>query len=329
MAKARTIFIFYATCAILILLTTFWTISHKHQTSNFLGVFRPAILAPAYVEPTAGFPIREKVAVIVETRATRNLIPIILHFADVLGPEWPIILLTREPIVRILEVYGNGSQPFKRAVKSGQVKLIELPSDANLVGYQGISDFYASHWLWDLMESAKWMLMFQTDSIICANSGRKVEDFFEYDFVGAAHPFWKGAFNGGLALRNVSMSRAIVDKFKIADDVEIDGIRLGNGLGMFEDVWFWDKMKDMGGHFPTVEQAGEFAVDYIWAERSLGYHGIGKNELIAKADQIYDYCPEAMMASSSQEIKLNAQELERYKHVEGGFTEGGRRFDFD
>ncbi|EHL02042.1 hypothetical protein M7I_1996 [Glarea lozoyensis 74030] len=289
MARPRSFFIVPVVCALLLLLTSLWYHNRNSDSpTNFLGVLRPAILAPPFISTKEGFPIRDKVAVIVETRPTRNLLPIILHFASVLGPEWPIIFLTRESVINTLQAHAQGSHPFKRIVKSGQVKIIELPSDPPLLEYEG------------------------------------VEDFFEWDFVGAAHPFWKGAFNGGLALRNVSLSQEVVRRYNISDDVN----EKGNGLGMFEDAWFWDKMKDMGGHFPSPEKAGEFAVDYIWSERPLGFHGINKNEQVARAEQIYEYCPEAMLAASGAEVKLNDEELKIYTPVPDGPTEGGRRLDF-
>ncbi|EPE28100.1 hypothetical protein GLAREA_04891 [Glarea lozoyensis ATCC 20868] len=325
MARPRSFFIVPVVCALLLLLTSLWYHNRNSDSpTNFLGVLRPAILAPPFISTKEGFPIRDKVAVIVETRPTRNLLPIILHFASVLGPEWPIIFLTRESVINTLQAHAQGSHPFKRIVKSGQVKIIELPSDPPLLEYEGVSHFLASEWFWNLMNPAKHMLLFQVDSMICANSGRKVEDFFEWDFVGAAHPFWKGAFNGGLALRNVSLSQEVVRRYNISDDVN----EKGNGLGMFEDAWFWDKMKDMGGHFPSPEKAGEFAVDYIWSERPLGFHGINKNEQVARAEQIYEYCPEAMLAASGAEVKLNDEELKIYTPVPDGPTEGGRRLDF-
>lgn len=83
--------------------------------------------------------IGDKVAVIVET-----LLPVITHFAAVLGPEWPILLFTRASTVQTLAAFDQGSQPFRRMVKAGQVKIIELPTRSSLHNYEGISHFLAS-----------------------------------------------------------------------------------------------------------------------------------------------------------------------------------------
>jgi hypothetical protein len=330
MAKPRPLTIFSISCAIIILCTTIWWQHSSHptnSTSKFLSALRPALSVPPFHELSAsadGYPIREKVAVIVDSRATTSLIPIITHFATVLGPEWPIIFLTRASVVHTLAAVNNGSQPFRRLVDSGQVKIIELPSNIPPFNYEGVSHFLASSWFWNQLSPAKHMFLFQTDSMICVNSGRRVDDYLEYDFIGAAHPYFPQAFNGGLSLRNISLSKQVVERYNIADDVG----EKGNTYGIYEDVWFWDKMKDMGAHFPSREVAGEFSVDYEWRERPLGFHGLGKNDQVTRTEEIYKWCPEAAIAQPGQEVKLSAEELERFEPVHDGETEGGRRLSF-
>jgi len=269
--------------------------------------------------------IGDKVAVIVETRPLRVLLPVITHFAAVLGPEWPILLFTRASTVQTLAAFGQGSQPFRRMVKAGQVKIIELPTRSSLQNYEGISHFLASKWFWSQMGPAKHMLLFQADSMLCSSSGRRVEDFMEYDFVGAAHPYFTDAFNGGLSLRNVTLSRQIVSVSNIADD-----IKNGTDFGLVEDVWFCDKMKKMGGRLPTHEKAAEFAVDYNWAERPLGYHGINKTANVERSDEIYAWCPEAQIAAASNDIlELNEDEHNFTKSIEIVETTGGKLLPFE
>jgi len=207
-------------------------------------------------------------------------------------------------------------------VETGQVKIIELPTETSLINYLGVADFLASKWFWMQLEPAEHMLLFQSDSILCANSGRQVEDFFEYDFVGAPHPFFPGAFNGGLSLRNVSLSRQVVDTWNIADDVDS-----GTGLGLYDDLWFWDKMKDLGGRFPTGEKASEFAVDFIWAEKPLGFHGLGKGPQKERAEEIYAWCPEALLAIG-EVLELSEDEKKARPTLEDAETTGGGLLPF-
>ena len=302
--KGRPFLIAAICCALVFVLTLYWwpTTSdegHLQSLSNLLVPLKPISHADT-------FAVRDKVATILETRPLRTLIPLILHFAAVLGPEWPIIFMTRASTLHALEAFGGGSQPFKRIVESGQVKIIDLPSESYLKSYLGISHFLASEWFWEQLEPAQIMLLFQTDSIICANSGKSVEDFFGYDFIGAAHPFIPNAFNGGLSLRNVSLSRQIVQESSIADDVVN-----GTELGLFEDAWFCDKMEKLGGRFPSRERASEFVVDFEWAERPLAYHGVNKGQHDDRLEEIYAWCPEAVLAAEQAIVGLTKEEQKR------------------
>ncbi|KAH8596968.1 hypothetical protein B0O99DRAFT_685444 [Bisporella sp. PMI_857] len=296
-----------------ILLTSFWwyTTSDHGTISNLLTTLRNATKTHGSTPAAAGtFAITSKVAAIVETRPLRDLIPLITHFAAVLGPSWPVLFFTRASTVQALAAFGHGSQPFKRMVQSGQVQIIELPSHVTLETYEGVSGFLASHWFWDSLSPAEHLLLFQTDSIICANSGRRVEDFFQ------SHE-WR------LSLRNILLSKEVINKFNIADDVG-----KGTDLGLLEDVWFWDRMKGFNARFPTAEKAGEFAVDFIWAELPLGYHGVNKT-YVDRMGEVLKWCPEAGLASASSELLvLTEDEQAGWAVIEDGETEGGKFLEF-
>lgn len=65
------------------------------------------------------------------------------------------------------------------------------------------------------MAPAEHVLLFQSDSVLCASSVRSVEDFFEYDFVGA--PIKEGfgqGYNGGLSLRRASTMLRVLGEFE-------------------------------------------------------------------------------------------------------------------
>jgi len=322
-------------CLLLFLITasTYWWRStdsdgHRQSLSDLLAPLSSGYYSSSPSSASnSPFAIKQKVAVIIETRPVPTLIPLILHFASVLGPEWPILFFTRPSVVRTLAALGHGSAPFARMVQSGQIQIIELPSEPDLGKYLGLSRFLASEWFWKQMGSAEYMLNFQSDSVLCANSGRRVEDFFEYDFVGAYHPWVDGAFNGGLSLRNVEMARRVIGMYNISDDVGA-----GTDDGLYEDVWFCNKMKDMGARFPSPERASEFAIDMTWSERPLGIHGLNRpnrEQQQEKKKEIYAWCPEAALADSSTEVvELNEDEKKSLKIMQDKKTKGGTRLPF-
>ncbi len=74
--------------------------------------------------------------------------------------------------------------------------------------------------------------MFQSDSMLCSNAARSVEDFFEYDFVGAPIVEHLGpGMNGGFSLRKRETFLAITQEW----DWETEKGR------RFEDLWFYDR----------------------------------------------------------------------------------------
>jgi hypothetical protein len=181
-----------------------------------------------------------KVAVIIETRYRSNLIPLILHFSTVLGPTWPILIYTDEQHV------GNfsASAPLARYMKSGLIQIRTLPSTVVFSNSNSVSAFLTQKWLWESLAPAENILLFQSDSILCANAPRSVDDFFEYDFVGA--PIdpdlgWNG-FNGGLSLRKRSTTLRILDRWDW-EKTKKEGDR-------FEDQWYFNRLVS----FPNIKE---------------------------------------------------------------------------
>lgn len=123
-----------------------------------------------------------------------------------------------------------------------------------------------------------------------------------YDFVGApidpnlGAPGFNAGFNGGLSLRNRSMTLDIIkatswkeeiDKSDHPDDPKI----------RFEDQWFYGKMKEIGARLPTIETANKFSVETMWYDRPVGYHKIATWNM-GRLEEIDRYCPEHRMATN-------------------------------
>jgi hypothetical protein len=108
-------------------------------------------------------------------------------------------------------------------------------------GQEMISRFLTNLWLYEqVLQPAEWLLVFQTDSILCANSKQSLNNWLDYDWVGAPwNPTGRFGGNGGLSLRRVS---AIIDILK--DQTRIDGTDP-------EDVWLTERL----GHRPGAKLA--------------------------------------------------------------------------
>ncbi|KAL8649117.1 MAG: hypothetical protein Q9226_005712 [Calogaya cf. arnoldii] len=238
-----------------------------------------------------------KAAVIIECRNSANLIPLILHFSSVLGPEWPIKVLhcARN------RAHFSDSPAFQRQVSSGHITLQQVPSNITFTDphHGQLSEFLTNAELYHSLGPYKHLLFFQTDSILCANSPRLVEDFLEYDFVGAPIDAQYGhGMNGGLSLRNREKMLEVLER-----NTYIPGV---SGNMQWEDQWFIDKLEKLplgpnnetGANLPTPEVAGRFSVETIWQDRPFGLHQAGRFPATKdRGKELAHWCPEFRLAT--------------------------------
>ncbi|KAH9906370.1 hypothetical protein F4778DRAFT_644739 [Xylariomycetidae sp. FL2044] len=166
----------------------------------------------------------DRVAIIIEDRPTVNLIPLMLHFHSVLGPEWPIILYT---VPGTADALQEASAPFSRAVNESRVEIRYLPEDVSFASHRSVSVFLMSPWLWKDLAPFEKILIFQTDSIICSRSTSRVDDFIGWDLIGAPIDRRIGGvgYNGGLSIRNRQLVLDIVE----STDFDEETSRRGRG----------------------------------------------------------------------------------------------------
>jgi hypothetical protein len=239
----------------------------------------------ATAEPVYG----DKVAIVIELHIVPNLIALMLHFSNVLGPEWTVVLFTLEK-----DFVMPQSSPFQRELARGQIQIAFLPPDTDFSTHQSVSVFLTQPWLWEQLQTSQRVLMFQTDSIICARANRTIDEFIEYDFVGAPIAEGRGfGYNGGLSLRNPKIFLEItadpLSDFVVDSQKGIVELR-------YEDQWFFQKLQALKhANLPSEDVAKEFAVETVWFDTPIGYHQptywhSGKN-----LHTITEYCPEIGM----------------------------------
>lgn len=242
--------------------------------------------------------ITNKVAVLSDTQYTSRLIPLILHFHAVLGPTWPIIFYTsEETLARHLKPESEkGSAIWRRAVEDRRIQVRTIPAEFNLTSREGVNLYLSRPWLWEQLAPAQHVLVFQTDSILCANAHRTVDDFFEWDWIAATLHGTQHLYNGGLSLRNRTM---ILDILREGNNWE-EETRSGEWTLGGEDVWFSRKMDQRGGHLPDQSVALKFACQHEWhvalEKEPLGYHKVHKN-VPGRLEEISRWCPEIALAA--------------------------------
>ncbi|KAK6828217.1 hypothetical protein PG987_011558 [Apiospora arundinis] len=194
--------------------------------------------------------------------ASPNLVPVMLHFAAVLGPVWSLVLFTQEEHWKMPH-----SPAFVRAVQRGQIEIRFLPPATEVTTSQHMSDFLTRPWIWDQVSSAHRVLLFQLDTIICSNSLYTVEAFFD----------------GGLSLRNPKLLAAIAKEVDFRQSAEDS-----------EDLWFYAEAVKRGAVLPIQRVAQEFSVGPIYHAKPLGYHQPQRWQH-ERMKEILDWCPEVGM----------------------------------
>lgn len=170
----------------------------------------------------------DRVAIMIEDRPTKNLIPLIIHFHSVLGPDWPIVIYTSGENVGVFA----GSASIKRYLRLGIISVRILPILAPKSKSDSITQLLTGPWLWEDLAPADHVLIFQSDSMLCSNSARSVDDFLPFDFVGATIGGHLGSSTkGALSLRKRRTILRVLQEF---DFETHKGSR-------FEDRWFFDR----------------------------------------------------------------------------------------
>jgi hypothetical protein len=244
--------------------------------------------------------IHDRVAVITDTQYTTRLIPLIMHFHAVLGPEWPIIFYTSPEIEDLILPAApspdSGSGVWRRALENGDIEVRHIPTEYDLSDRTHVNLYLSRPWLWEQLAPAKHVLVFQADAMLCANANRTIDSFLQYDMAGAY--LNKREYNGGLSLRNRQKLLEILAESRWED--EVDHQQWDPFLG--EDVWFSRKLQKLEGtKLPDEKETHAFAIEFEWQTRKekhpFGYHKIHKavhNQTVL--DEIVEWCPEISLA---------------------------------
>ncbi|KAI4161572.1 MAG: hypothetical protein L6R39_000062 [Caloplaca ligustica] len=284
------------TAFLVVIGTVLFTLVQIHNalppiTVNTIQKSLPVIPVPSVSVSYPSSPFNEtKVAFLVENRPLAMLAPLILHFMGVLPPDWRFRFMGSSESVRSVK----RSRAIRHQVDAGKLDLTYIPSNMTTGGQEQISRFFTTLWLYErVLQPAEWLLVFQTDSILCANSDGNLDDWLDYDWVGAPwSPSSRYGGNGGLSLRRVSSITQVLR----------DQIRIPNSDP--EDVWLTSRL----GHRPGAKVANgsvslTFSGENIYYDRPMGYHTGSSGKFLGGGiwgspqlrQHNYDYCPEVKM----------------------------------
>jgi hypothetical protein len=183
---------------------------------------------------------------------------------------------------------------FSNEIKENKISLLNLGvKNLNITSY---SDLLTKIEFWKTIKSEH-VLIYQTDSITCSKSNYNIEDFIQYDFIGA--PTTKivnkslyyyflmnginiennNYMNGGLSFRNKLKCIECLEKYP------------WNGRAT-EDVWFVSSLYRIGANLPTKEVARKYFFE--GEELNTIPWGVHKPRVSKEIrNKLYDLCEEA------------------------------------
>lgn len=264
-----------------------------------------------------------RVALLLETRALPHLPALLVHFISVLPTPWSFRFVGSPGANSLI----SSSSSLAAHVKTGKLLVTELPAKYNITNQETISSTLTDPTFYkDFLAPAEWLLMFQSDSIICAASERDIEEWVSanYSWIGAPWNMAVKGGNGGFSLRHIPPILRVLEK-----DVRQPG-------PPWEDRWICDRLQELDAtKMPGPEIEVAFSVESQWYEKPFGYHliGSGKN-LVAdiwdnpeRRKHILQYCPEIKIILDMdlvRETERLGKELEQLKATKGN-TEGGKK----
>ncbi|KAL8715532.1 MAG: hypothetical protein Q9220_000868 [cf. Caloplaca sp. 1 TL-2023] len=237
-----------------------------------------------------------KLAMLVEVNPFGHLTALLLHMIAVVPFEWRFVYMGSKESIALVEK----SLPIKEYIKNKKLVLREVPAGFDASTNEGMHRMLTHMRFYEeVVDPAEWFLLFRSDTILCAQSNQTLNDWLEYDWVGAP---WRlddrFGGNGALSLRRVSGVKQVLRFQSRLNDSDPSDRWLCSRMGLLPDA----KMA------PAIKEA-EFSVENVWHDKPMGYRadttlpGSVWGEQ-SQRKQIYDYCPEVKII---HEMKLERQ----------------------
>lgn len=194
-------------------------------------------------------------AVIVEPRKHKALRHVIQTVCRHLPEDWPLIVY-----------YGTTNQKtMEDAVTGLEREIIKVPMKVKNLNSISYSELLMSENFWKRCVG-QWVLVFQTDSIINPSSGKTIEEFLKYDYIGA--PWYNGKVgNGGFSIRKKT---SCLDAVRALTERDRKAVR---SKKLHEDGYFVRFFNNHPGYeVAPFSVAKEFGVETVYSENPFSVH---------------------------------------------------------
>ena len=223
--------------------------------------------------------------IIVEPRKHPLLKKVISNFDAYMDSSWDLYVFHGKS-------YSDYAKTCTETITKRRVIRIALDTD-NMTSTDYNRMFKKKHF-WDKI-NAENILVFQTDSVVCGASGRSIDDFSKYDYIGCSFDnkvigpnlfiHWEPQYEyygiGGLSFRKKSFMLSCIYANQGAPDE------------FPEDMFFSQCVAKSPNRPPSATVLNQFCTQFVFKEKSFGAH---KTQIdLYNKTEFYDYCPEALM----------------------------------
>ncbi|OAA53823.1 hypothetical protein SPI_09268 [Niveomyces insectorum RCEF 264] len=254
-------------------------------------------------EPAAAFD-GSKIALIIEPRPLPHLVPLLLHMVTVVPPDWRFVFIgSNESVFSVGRAFAVKHQQIV-----GKLDLMVLPDPWDISSKEMVYRMLTDLRFYDeFLPGVEWILKYESDSILCGNSPKSLNDWLDWAWAGAPKtPDDRFSGNGGLSLRKVSAIRRVL------------GFQERYNNSQPEDEWFGRRLWVLPGEKVTSGMTA-LAVEGVYVEEPMGYHipdgghdlpdDVWKDPVQRK--KIFDYCPEISLI---MDMKLERERCEGDDH---------------
>ncbi|KAK5629793.1 hypothetical protein RRF57_005508 [Xylaria bambusicola] len=123
-----------------------------------------------------------KVALLIEPRPLRHLVPQILHMISVVPPDWRFVFVgTNLSTASVGRSYATKHQQV-----IGKLDLLVLPTPWEIDSKENVHRLLTDMRFYDeFLPGVEWLLKYEYDSILCANSATSLNEWLHWDWAGS------------------------------------------------------------------------------------------------------------------------------------------------
>eukprot|EP00667_Euglena_gracilis_P000488 EG_transcript_488 len=246
-----------------------------------------------------------KNGVLIESRFPETFVPLVQTYLTLLPDEWTIQLFGSP-----FTLSRTQASRLRFLIKQGRLVLTPLPNQDWAKGAHEITNLLLTkESFWQSCRGEK-LLFFQLDSVLCSNSQYSVDEFLQFDWIGAAWshypPFTGKNFlpptggNGGLSIRSRPKMMEVLRRFP------------WQGSGLPEDVFFSKHLPQVGGLVAGWGYADKFSTEGRWSIGSAGVHQpwVKGPAIVHDPDgfirELEDFCPEYKLVGRYGQSQVGA-----------------------